>query len=199
VSEPEQPLSDEEISELLRPSRDEMLERIPLDVEVAEGVDLEAEDPAWVEGWGRRCIAVRRAGGRCATRPQLDGLLCRPHAGVMDPSVGGRALARKRRESRVSEEERARLARLGARGAIAEALAKRATDLQRVVDVLVDAAVLGDLSSAKLLGPYLNQGLGLPTERVEATLTASGEGEIEALPTADLIALVRSQPSTDAA
>lgn len=184
--------------ERVRPSRDEMLERVPLELEIAPEVDLEADDPAYSPRHGRRlCIAVRRAGGRCATPPTLDHVLCAAHAGTLDPRLGGLALARKRREQSISQEERSRLARLGARGAIAEALARRAADLQKVVDTLVDAAAAGDLASAKLLGPYLNQGLGLPEQRVEAHVATAGD--ISEVPTAQLLEIVRSAtPQVDA-
>lgn len=179
--------------EVTRPSLAEMLDAIPLNVTLWHEVKLDSEDPAWSEEAGRRvCIAARRAGGRCTVRPVHDGLLCGAHSGLLDPSEGAHARAKAIRERRVSAEERTRLARLGARGALAERAAARAADLQRVFDVLVDAAMEGDLAAAKLVGPYLNQGLGAPTERVEVAAPASAE-DVASLPTSDLIALVQER------
>ena len=91
---------------------------------------------------------------------------------------------------RSSRAARARLARLGARGVIQEALASRPEQVQRAVEVLVDAAAAGDVAAAKLLVPYMNQAYGMPTERVhhEAPQTAA---DVAALPTAELLRLVR--------
>lgn len=171
------------------PSLEEQLAAVPGHVALWPEVDLGAEDPTWVAETGRRlCIATRRAGGRCLAPPGLHSVLCNAHAGRLDASAGGLALAEKRRQARTSAEERAAWARLGTRGVIAARLAARADAVAATVDVLLDAASSGDLASAKLLVPYLNQGLGLPTERVQITglhegadLAAMRDEELQAL------------------
>ena len=53
-----------------------------------------------------------------------------------------------------------------------------------VVALLEDAAK-GDLAAAKLIGPFLNQGLGMPTERVEVVAPSSVD-DLDAMDTAQL-------------
>lgn len=171
------------------PTVEEQLAAIPGHIALWPEVDLHSPDPAWSEEAGRRlCIATRRAGGRCTAPPLQAGLLCTPHAGRLDSVAGGHAKAKKLRDSRSTAEERAAWARLGTRGVIAARLAARADAVAATVDVLLDAASSGDLASAKLLVPYLNQGLGLPTERVQITglqdgadLAAMRDEELQAL------------------
>lgn len=150
------------------PTREEMLEAIPLHVVIADGVNLDSADPALIEDSGRRaCVAERRAGGRCTAPPATHSLLCNAHSGRLDASAGGHARARQVRERQESQEERARLARLGPRAVIAETLAANASRLQRTVEVLLTAASEGDLAAAKLVAPYINQAHGMPAQRVE--------------------------------
>jgi hypothetical protein len=60
----------------------------------------------------------------------------------------------------------------------------------KAVEVLADAAAAGDVQAAKLLVPYLNQAYGMPQERVALEAPSTPE-EIRALPTAELLRLVR--------
>lgn len=169
------------------------LDAVPVHVTVSPDVNLDSEDPALVEETGRRrCVAVKAAGGRCSSAPVHSLITCSIHGGLVDPSEGGRAVARIRREAQQSEEERGRLARLSSRDVIREALAERHTQLRATVHTLLDAAAAGDLQAAKLVGPYLNQAHGLPTERVEVTTPSSG-ADLDGMSTADLEKLVREQ------
>jgi hypothetical protein len=81
------------------------------------------------------------------------------------------------------------LQKLGTRSVVAEALASEAENVERAVKLLCRSAGNGDLQAAKALIPWLNQALGMPTERVEhrppSTLT-----ELQEMDTAALEALV---------
>jgi hypothetical protein len=170
---------------------DAALDAVPVHVHVWPEVNLDADDPALVNDTGRRrCIATKSAGGRCSVGAMHSHVLCSLHAGVLDPSAGGRATAQKRREAKITAEERARLARLGGRGAVVEALGRKAHEVGKAVEVLADAAAAGDVQAAKLLVPYLNQAYGMPQERVALEAPSTPE-EIRALPTAELLRLVR--------
>lgn len=150
-----------------RPTREEMLEAVPVDVEIDESVDLEAADPAYSDTSSRRlCISTRRAGGRCTAPPHLDGLLCGIHAGTLDPRKAALASAAARRKGTETQQETARLAQLGTRGVIAETLAAEASQVRATVRTLLRNAAQGDRQCALALIPYMNQGLGMPTERV---------------------------------
>lgn len=170
-----------------------MLEAIPLTVTIWDGeeraVDLEAEDPAMVEAGidaGRRfCIAARRAGGRCTAVAPAGSLLCNAHSGRLDSSAGGRALATYRREARERAELDAAARRLGTRAVVAATLDRQAEKVQRTVTVLLDMAADGDKDAAKALIPWLNQGLGMPTERVQVSRPESAE-DLASMPTAQL-------------
>jgi hypothetical protein len=59
------------------------------------------------------------------------------------------------------------LQKLGTRAVVAEALASEAENVERAVRLLCKSAGGGDLAAAKALIPWLNQALGMPTERVE--------------------------------
>src|SRR3954470_15961617 len=59
------------------------------------------------------------------------------------------------------------LQKLGTRAVVAEALASEAENVERAVRLLCRSAGGGDLQAARALIPWLNQGLGMPTERVE--------------------------------
>jgi hypothetical protein len=164
---------------------------VPAHIIVSPDVDLDAEDPARVQETGRRrCIAVRQAGGRCTVTPCHSGVTCPVHAGLLQASEGGKAKARKSREAKITAEERTRLARIGSRGVIQEALAEKAEQLRATVHTLLDAAATGDLQAAKLVAPYLNQAYGMPTERLVHEVPQTPE-EIRQLPTAELLRLVR--------
>jgi hypothetical protein len=81
------------------------------------------------------------------------------------------------------------LQRLGTRAVVAEALVAEADKVDRAVRHLVTAAADGDLAAAKALIPWLNQVLGMPTERVEHRLPARLE-ELDAMDEAQLERLV---------
>jgi hypothetical protein len=72
---------------------------------------------------------------------------------------------------------------------VAEALVAEADKVDRAVRHLVTAAADGDLAAAKALIPWLNQALGMPTERVEHRLPARLE-ELDAMDEAQLERLV---------
>jgi hypothetical protein len=171
-----------------------MLDSVPLDIAIDSEVDTSGlTDPAHLEGSPkRRCIAVRRAGGRCTVTALHSHVLCGAHSGLLDPSEGARAKAEAMRERRISAEERARLARLSSRDVIREAMAEKHVQLRATVHTLLDAAATGDVQAAKLVGPYINQAEGMPTERT-VSLPPESEGDIKAMPTADLLALVRER------
>jgi hypothetical protein len=59
------------------------------------------------------------------------------------------------------------LQKLGTRAVVAEALAVEAENVEKAVRLLCRSAGGGDLAAAKALIPWLNQALGMPTERVE--------------------------------
>jgi hypothetical protein len=174
------------------PTREEMLEAVPLNVEIADGVDLDAEDPAVTATGRRACIAVRRAGGRCTAPALTHSYLCTAHAGLLDASSGGRAKAERHQAAQLDAEEKARLARLGTRGVIADTLARNPEKVRRAVLVLLEDAAAGDKVAAKGLIPYLNQGLGMPTERVEVLEPASA-GDLDSMTTEQLHAYVASR------
>jgi hypothetical protein len=170
--------------------RELALDSVPLHVVVSPDVDLDAEDPAALEDSPRRrCIATKNAGGRCTVAAMHSHVLCAAHSGVLDPSEGAHARARARREARVTAEERGRLARLGSRGVVQEALAEKAAELRQTIHVLADAAAAGDVQAAKLLVPWMNQAFGMPTERVELQ-QPQGLDDLDALSTSQLERMV---------
>lgn len=179
MSEPEELATDP-------PSVQEMLDSVPLHVVIADGVDLDGEkDPAATESGKRRCIAERRAGGRCTVTPLHSHVLCGGHSGLLDPAKGAQARAQSLRDQAVSAEERARMARLGARGNIADELHSDPVQLRQVVRVLRTMAAQGDKDAAKALIPYLNQGLGMPTETVRVEQPETLE-DVRSMTTAEL-------------
>lgn len=180
ASEPAEPLT-----------RDEMLEAIPLHITVWDEVNLDAADPAETDT-RRQCVAVRRAGGRCTATAPANSLLCNAHSGVLDPRAGGLARAQQQREASESQEERERVGRLGTRALIADTLAAQGLKVKRTVEVLLDAASQGDLAAAKAVIPYLNQGLGMPTEHVALSAPETSE-DLAAMGTADLAAYVAAR------
>jgi hypothetical protein len=68
-------------------------------------------------------------------------------------------------------------------------LAEKAEQVHEAVRLLCDSAAAGDLKSAQALIPWINQALGMPTERVEHRKPGSLE-ELEQMDTAQLEALV---------
>src|SRR5215216_5912557 len=75
------------------------------------------------------------------------------------------------------------------RAVVAAALAEKAEQVHQAVRLLCDSAAAGDLKSAQALIPWLNQALGMPTERVERRKPSSLE-ELEQMNTAELEAIV---------
>jgi hypothetical protein len=61
---------------------------------------------------------------------------------------------------------------------LAEALVAEAANVDKAVRLLCESAGAGDLAAAKALIPWLNQALGMPTERVEHRLP-TGLEELE--------------------
>ena len=84
---------------------------------------------------------------------------------------------------------------MGTRAVVAAALAEKHEQVAAAVQLLADDAANKDaphtqrLKSAQALIPWLNQALGMPTERVERTVPQSVD-ELQAMSTADLAALV---------
>jgi hypothetical protein len=68
-------------------------------------------------------------------------------------------------------------------------LAEKAEQVHQAVRLLCDSAAAGDLKSAQALIPWINQALGMPTERVEQRIPGSLE-ELERMDTAQLEQLV---------
>ena len=63
--------------------------------------------------------------------------------------------------------------------------------MRQAVEVLCDAAAAGDVAAAKLLIPYLNQGYGMPQEKVTFDVPQTAQ-EVASLPAAELLRLVES-------
>jgi hypothetical protein len=84
------------------------------------------------------------------------------------------------------------LQRLGTRAVVAEALVAKAAQVDAAVRVLCDVAANGDIQAAKALIPWLNQALGMPTERVEHRVPSTVE-ELEHLSEEELERLVLLQ------
>jgi hypothetical protein len=194
VDAPGPPASDLEVS--VPPTREEMLEAIPLTVVVADDVDLGTADPALIADGldaGRRvCIATRRAGGRCTANAPADALLCNAHSGRLDPRSGGLARAAAQREARNEAEREAAAGRLGTRGLIAAVFREEAAQLGQALRTLIALAADGDRAAALALIPYLNQGLGMPTERVEVGAPSSA-ADLAAMGTDELAAFVAAR------
>jgi hypothetical protein len=84
------------------------------------------------------------------------------------------------------------LQRLGTRAVVAEALVAEAANVDKAVRLLGQSVGDGDLKAAKALIPWINQALGMPTERVEHRVPSSLE-ELEQMDTAQLEALVAEE------
>jgi hypothetical protein len=181
--------------QLVAPSREQLLSSVPGTVEIDADVDMSVPDPALCEDGIRRCVSTKRAGGRCGAPAMLRQLICAIHAGLADPSVGGKAKGAKYRRERERAEEKRALAKLGTRAVIAQTLAENAERVRTTVELLLaDAADetrphSQRVLSARALLPWLDQALGRPTERVEHPTPTSAD-EIEKLSTAELVALV---------
>lgn len=177
-------------------TREEMLEAIPLHVVVDDSVDLDTPDPSLIADGidaGRRvCIAARRAGGRCTAVAPADSLLCNAHSGRLDPSAGGRARAAKVTEARDKAEAADRARRLGTRAVIAAVFDREAAKVEATVSTLLSMAAEGDRQAALAVIPYLNQGLGMPTERVVLAEPQSAE-DLQEMDTAALAEWARSR------
>ena len=169
------------------PSLEEMWEAVPLNVELAVDPDdlHDPADPCLQPDGKRRCVSTRRAGGRCTAQPGPHSLLCNAHSGRLDPRAGGLARAKQQRGAQIDEAEQARLRRLGTRGVIADTMASHPDLVRATVVALLEDAAKGDLAAAKLIGPFLNQGLGMPTERVEVVAPSSVD-DLDAMDTAQL-------------
>jgi hypothetical protein len=159
---------------------------VPDGVTVAAGVDLDTEDPALVDQpvraghpngltSRRRCVALRRDGERCGGRAMQSELLCPLHGQRMTAEQGAKAKWTRRRERDRAAESVLQLQRLGTRAVVAEALVAEAANVDKAVRLLCESAGAGDLAAAKALIPWLNQALGMPTERVEHRLPAGLE------------------------
>jgi hypothetical protein len=81
---------------------------------------------------------------------------------------------------------------MGTRSVVATALSEKAEQLHQAVRLLCDSAAAGDLKSAQALIPWINQALGMPTERVEHRKLSSLE-ELEQMDTAELQALAEGR------
>jgi hypothetical protein len=81
------------------------------------------------------------------------------------------------------------LQKLGTRAVVAEALAAEAANVERAVKLLCQSAGGGDLAAAKALIPWINEALGMPTERVEHRPPSTLQ-DLEKMDTAELERLV---------
>lgn len=162
---------------------------LPPGVGWADGVNIDADDPCLIDSGRRICIAVKRAGGRCGAPAVGDELLCSMHSGRADPRLAAKTRHENAAQRQEDAETKVALARMGTRALVAAALARKHSEIDKAIGHLADAAAKGDLKSAQALIPWLNQGLGMPTERLEHRTPGSRE-ELEQLETAQLEALV---------
>lgn len=163
--------------------------RLPLTVTVADEVDLEADDPSLGADGKRTCVSTRMAGGRCGAQAVNGEVLCSIHSGRLNPADGARALAKQRSEAKERADASLSLQRLGTRAVVADTLVAEADDVRATVRSLLSKAAGGDIRAATALIPWLNQGLGMPTERVEHQLPSSTD-EVATASTAALAQLV---------
>jgi hypothetical protein len=168
----------------------------PDGVRAHDSVDLDQPDPARPEDTVyRRCVAATTAGGRCGA-PAIQGrLICSVHDGRASPAAGGHAKARLAAERKQAAEQQAALAQLGTRAVVAAALAEKHDEIRRALHVLATAAASGDVKSAQALIPWLNQGLGMPTERIQqsTTLDAADLASLSTDELQELVALKRRE------
>jgi hypothetical protein len=171
---------------------------LPHNVVVADDIDLAAEDPCYVpepvnagndRNSHRRCVATRLDGTRCNGRAMHNHLTCPLHTGAMRSEDGAKVKWTRRREREAQAERTLSLQKLGTRAVVAEALASEAENVEKAVKLLCRSAGGGDLAAAKALIPWLNQALGMPTERVEHRPPSTLQ-ELEKIDTAELERLV---------
>lgn len=153
--------------------------RLPDTITVADTVDLEAEDPSLLDG-RRTCVSTKRDGGRCGAVAVNGEWLCSLHSGRLNPADGATARREARNQANAEAERALSLQKLGTRAVVAQKLAQEAALVEQTVLSLLTKAATGDLRAATALIPWLNQGLGMPTERVEAVLPTSPEQVAEA-------------------
>jgi hypothetical protein len=72
---------------------------------------------------------------------------------------------------------------------VAETLVAQAENVQKAVVLLCEQAAAGDVQAAKALIPWLNQALGMPTERVEHRVP-TGLEDLEFMSTEELERIV---------
>ncbi|HKB40462.1 MAG TPA: hypothetical protein VKD72_28820 [Gemmataceae bacterium] len=111
------------------------------------------------------------------------------HAGQIDPALGGIARRKANHKAKQEAAQAAAAAQLGTRALLAHVFAERATEVRATIELLLSKAATGDVRSAQLLLPYLDQALGRPTERTEVTQATSPD-DVRALDSAQLQALV---------
>jgi hypothetical protein len=162
---------------------------LPPGVGWADGVNVDADDPCLLDSGRRICIAEKRAGGRCGADAMKTELLCAMHGGRADPRLAAQTRHRRAVKARGDAETQAALARLGTRSVVAAALAEKAMEIRDAIHLLADQASRGDVKSAQALIPWLNQGLGMPTERLEHR-TPGSRAELEGLETEQLEQIV---------
>jgi hypothetical protein len=98
----------------------------------------------------------------------------------------------------MGEHEVDRLRRLGVRALVAERFNARPAVMARVIDTAMDMAANGDIGAMKTLIPYMNQGLGMPTETVHVT-TPESLTDLERMDTDALASWVAAQRAARAA
>lgn len=163
---------------------------------LAEGVDLDADDPARLDDGRRLCVAATKAGTRCSAPAITTEILCSIHAGRLDPAAGGHARAHSLRLVREEAQERAVEAAMGTRATIAAALREKHAEIRLAVHGLADRAADGDRQAALALLPFVTQALGTPSPSGPDVVRVEGESvDLSALDTASLKALLASQPS----
>ena len=139
-------------------------------------VDMSRVDPALREDGKRQCVDATKAGARCGAYAISTGPRCAFHSGLADPAVGGKAKAAAIARSKERALELDALSRLGTRAVVAQVFQRRASDLEAVIDGLIDDANDPQLSAATrraagmALIPWIDQGLGRPKESVEVTV-----------------------------
>ena len=178
---------------LVEPSRLDAI--LPAGVTVAPEVALDSDDPAYVQGRTRQCVALTKAGARCSVPAVAGILVCTAHAGRLDASAGGKARAQKLRLVSEEAQNREITARMGTRAIVASALAEKHEEIRLAIHELADRAADGDRQCALALLPYMTQALGTPAQAGPAVLpTGEGEVDLSTLDTASLRALLRSDP-----
>lgn len=163
--------------------------RLPFTVTVADDVDLDAEDPSLNPTGGRTCVSTRMAGGRCGATAVNGEVLCSIHSGRLNPADGAKAKHEARRRAEERADQALSLQKLGTRAVVAQTLVAEADNVRKTVQSLLERASTGDIRAATALIPWLNQGLGMPTERVEHQLPGTPD-EVMKASTAALAELV---------